>query len=99
MAGAPFLRYWVIYMERRFDVEAGVPIGGPLDGEGDVTVGSVRPAATTPTPPRGPRRTHRGTTRPAGLGEEQGLTWDADDDPEGTARGWRLEVFLTNPME
>ena len=31
--------------------------------------------------------------------QEQGLTWDAHDDPEGTAWGGRLEVFLTNPME
>ena len=39
--GAPFLRYWVIDMDRRLDVEAGVPIGGPLDGAGDVTVGTL----------------------------------------------------------
>jgi effector-binding domain-containing protein len=99
-AGAPFLRYWVIDMERRLDVEAGVPIGGPLDSEGDVTVGTL-PAGRYATV------THHGhpsdligaTAALLAWAQEQGLTWDAHDDPEGTAWGCRMEVFLTNPME
>jgi effector-binding domain-containing protein len=98
--GAPFLRYWVIDMPGRLDVEAGVPTAGPLDGEGDVAAGTI-PAGRYATV------THHG--HPTGLidatasllawADEQGLNWDAHDDGEGTAWGCRLEVFMTNPME
>src|SRR5215204_4646958 len=40
-AGAPFLRYWVIDMERRLEVEAGVPTASPIAGEGDVVTGAL----------------------------------------------------------
>ena len=98
-AGAPFLRYWVIDMPRRLDVEAGVPIAAPLDGDGDVAVGTL-PAGRYVT------ATHHG--HPNGLVDatsallawaaDRDLAWDADD-PEGAAWGCRLEVFMTNPME
>ena len=99
-AGAPFLRYWVIDMERRLDVEAGVPIGEPLDADGDITIGTV-PAGryATVTHHGHPDELVGATAALLAWADEQGLTWDAHDDPEGTAWGGRLEVFLTNPME
>ena len=39
------------------------------------------------------------TTALLAWADEQGLTWDAHDEPDGTAWGCRMEVFLTNPME
>jgi effector-binding domain-containing protein len=99
-AGAPFLRYWVIDMERRLDVEAGVPIVGPLDGDGDVTVGTL-PAGryATVTHHGHPDELIGATTDLLAWAEEQALTWDAHDQLEGTAWGCRLEVFMTNPMD
>jgi effector-binding domain-containing protein len=98
-AGAPFLRYWVIDMERRLDVEAGVPISEPLDGAGDVTVGTL-PAGryATVTHHGHPDELIGATAALLAWAQELGLTWDAADDPEGIAWACRLEVFLTNPM-
>jgi hypothetical protein len=38
-AGAPFLKYNVIDMARQLEVEAGVPIAAPADGDGEVISG------------------------------------------------------------
>src|SRR5687767_11212199 len=49
-AGPPFFRYLVIDMERELDVEAGVPVAAPVDGDGEVLAGVLpagRYAATT----------------------------------------------------
>jgi effector-binding domain-containing protein len=99
-AGAPFLRYRVIDMARRLDVEAGVPVAAAIDGGGDVF------AATLPAG-RYVTVTHIGP--PDGLidatasllawADARGLVWDVHDDPAGDGWGCRLEVFKTNPLE
>lgn len=99
-AGPPFFRYLVIDMERELDVEAGVPVAAPVDGEGDVLAG-VLPAG------RYAVTTHVGhpdeliAVTGAFLDEaaEQGLTFDATETERGTRWGCRLELLLTNPAE
>jgi effector-binding domain-containing protein len=99
-AGPPFFRYLVIDMERELDVEAGVPVAAPVDGEGEVLAGSLpagRYAATT----------HVGhpdelvAVTGAFLDEAaaQGLRFDAAETDRGTRWGCRLELLLTNPAE
>jgi len=99
-AGPPFLRYWVIDMPERLDVEAGVPTRGEIDGAGDVVAGTL-PGGTyaTVTHHGHPQELVEVITKLLAWAEEEGLRWDARDEPEGTAWGCRLEVFLTNPME
>jgi effector-binding domain-containing protein len=99
-AGPPFFRYLVIDMERELDVEAGIPVAAPVDGDGEVLAG-VLPAG------RYAAATHVGhpnelvAVTGAFLGEAaaQGLTWDATETERGTRWGCRLELLLTDPAE
>jgi effector-binding domain-containing protein len=99
-AGPPFFRYLLIDMERELDVEAGVPVATPVEGDGEVLAG-VLPAG------RYAATTHVGhpdeliAVTGAFLDEAaaQGLTFDATDTERGTRWGCRLEVLLTNPAE
>jgi effector-binding domain-containing protein len=99
-AGAPFLRYRLIDMERQLEVEAGVPVAATAAADGEVLAG-VLPAGRYATV------THVG--HPDGLvaataallewAAEQGLAWDVTDTPEGQRWGCRLEVYETDPAE
>ncbi len=99
-AGPPFFRYNVIDMERQLDVEAGVPIGAPVDGD-DVVIPGVLPAGRYATV------VHTGTPdslmgATAALlhwADEGGLRWDMTvrDDAEHWAA--RLEFYLTDPAQ
>jgi effector-binding domain-containing protein len=99
-AGAPFLRYDLIDMERQFEVEAGVPVAAPVAADGEVFAG-VLPAG------RYAALTHIGpfdglvaaTAALLDWAAEQGLAWDVTDTPEGQRWGCRLEVYETDPAE
>jgi effector-binding domain-containing protein len=99
-ADAPFFRYLVIDMERELEVEAGVPVAGPVDGEGEMRAG-VLPAG------RYAVTTHVGHPDEliAVTGEfmeqaaAQGLRWDAAEIDRGTRWGCRLELLHTDPSE
>ncbi|MEV4562514.1 GyrI-like domain-containing protein [Nonomuraea sp. NPDC049419] len=99
IAGAPFLRY------ESFDTEgdglvmqAGVPVAGPVEAEGDYFAG-VLPAGRYAT------LTHRGhfdglieaTRVLLAWGEEQGLKWDMTEGDGAEHWGCRLEVYNTDP--
>ncbi|MBB6350627.1 GyrI-like domain-containing protein [Nonomuraea muscovyensis] len=99
LAGAPFLRYHSIDMEADgLDVEAGVPVAAPVEGEGDIRAG-VLPAGRYATV------THHGhPDQLAGVMDEllkwasgQGLKWDMTE--SGTTEHWgcRLELYQTDP--
>jgi effector-binding domain-containing protein len=99
-AGPPFFRYLVIDMERELDVEAGVPVAAPVDGDGEVLAG-VLPAG------RYAATTHVGhpdeliAVTGAFLDEAaaRGLAFDATETERGTRWGCRLELLHTNPAE
>ncbi|WP_049578449.1 GyrI-like domain-containing protein [Streptomyces sp. SBT349] len=100
--GAPFLRYHVIDMANRMDMEAGVPTAAVPEGEpgGDIFGGAL-PAGRYATV------AHHGhpddlvdvTEALLDWATDQGLTWDAWDTPEGHAWRCRLEEYLTDPAE
>jgi effector-binding domain-containing protein len=102
-AGAAFFRYLTIDMERELEVEAGIPITGPLE-PGDTDSG-VRSA----TLPGGRFVSAFYVGHPDGLidataellewAESQGLEWDVR--PEGAAERWgcRLEIYHSDPVE
>jgi RNA polymerase sigma-70 factor, ECF subfamily len=97
-AGPPFLRYLTIDMARELEVEAGVPVAGPVHVGGDVFVRTL-PAGRYATV------THVG--HPDGLvdataellrwADREGLAWDVHDTPAGQAWACRLEVYRTDP--
>jgi effector-binding domain-containing protein len=99
-AGAPFLKYDVIDMERHLVVEAGVPVATEVTGDEQVFA-DVLPAGRYAT------YTHVG--HPDGLVEAtaallawartEGLTWDMTKSPDGDRWGSRLELYHTHPAE
>lgn len=99
-AGPPFFRYLLIDMEHELDVEAGVPVAAPVDGEGEVLAG-VLPAG------RYAVTTHVGhpdeliavTGAFLDRATAAGLSWDATETDRGTRWGCRLEVLHTDPAE
>jgi effector-binding domain-containing protein len=98
--GAPFFRYLLIDMERELEVEAGVPVGEPIDGDGEVLAGVLPPGRYAVT-------THVGhpdqlvTVTGAFLdgAAARGLRFDTTETDRGTRWGCRLELLHTNPAE
>ncbi len=99
-AGAPFFRYHVVDMERQLQVEAGVPVASPAEGDGDVRAGTL-PAG------RFVVMTHTGApdTLPAATAEllawadARGLAFDVSRTDAAEKWGCRLESYLTDPAE
>ncbi len=99
-SGPPFIRYRVIDMDRELLVEAGVPVGEPVAGDGDVVAGML---------PAGRYATVTHTGHPDELigvtgdllawAERAGLDFDRWDDPRGDAWACRVESYLTDPDE
>jgi hypothetical protein len=98
-AGAPFIRYHVIDMADKMDVELGVPVASPLPGNDQICPGKLpagRYAALIY------RDVSQGRPANAALIEwaaQQGLAFDRWDAPTGDAFAGRYETFLTSPAD
>ncbi len=99
-AGALFLRYLVIDMERELVVEAGVPVSAAVDGDGEVLAG-VLPAGryVVATVVGAPDVLVGATGELLRWAGERGLAWDVLPGTAGDRWGCRLETYLTNPLE
>jgi hypothetical protein len=53
-AGPPFLKYNVIDMMRQLEIDNGVPVAAPVDGDGDVIAGAIPPGRYRHRHPHGP---------------------------------------------
>ena len=99
-AQAPFFRYLTIDPAGTLEIEVGVPIAEPIEGEGDIRPG-VLPAGRYVT------RTHVGhpeallgvTADMLDWAAERGLKWDMSESGGRETWGCRLEVYNTNPLE
>jgi len=99
-AGPPFLKYNVIDMARQLEIEAGVPVAAPVDGDGAV-FSAVLPAGRYAT------LMHVG--HPSGLvgatatllewASEQGLAFDMVERDGAEHWAGRLEIYLTDPSQ
>ena len=99
-AGAPLIRYLVIDMAAKLDIELGVPVAAPLLGDDRISA-CVLPA--------GRYATLIYTGDYSGLvganaalldwGAKNGLAWDAWTAESGDAFGARFESYLTDPRE
>ena len=96
-AGAPFIRYLVIDMAAKLDIELGVPVATAVPGDGRVSAG-VLPAGRYATLVY--TGLHDDIAANAALlnwGAEQGLVWDRWVAENGDGFGARLESYLTDP--
>ncbi len=99
-ACAPFLKYNVIDMNGRLQIEWGVPVAAPVAGDGRVEADVL---------PTGRYATLRYRGHYGGLMEanaallewvaKQGLKLDAQQTPEGDRFRARVEIYVTNPAE
>jgi RNA polymerase sigma-70 factor (ECF subfamily) len=99
-AGAPFLKYNVIDMERELQIEAGLPVTVPVPGDGRVQAGVLpggRYASVTHVGPYD--QLIPAVRRLLEWADDQGLTWDKQDTPAGDRWGCRLEIYPVNPAE
>jgi effector-binding domain-containing protein len=107
-AGAPFFRYRVIDMTRDLEVDAGVPVVAPVDGD-EHMVSDVIPAGryATLTHVGHPAELVAATKTLLDWAAGQGLAFDmssgdsAGDSPGGDGERWggRLEIYLTDPSQ
>jgi len=98
--GPLYIRYHVIDMPRRMEVEIGFFIDGGPASEGRVTVSEVPAGKYVRTHYTGH---YDGLMTATGLligwAKEAGVEWDAWDVPEGQAFTSRLELYHTDPEE
>jgi effector-binding domain-containing protein len=97
-SGAPFVRYHVINMTDKLDIEMGIPIAKAVPGDGRVTASVV---------PAGRYATLTYTGHYDGLYEanrvlidwakENGIAWDRWDDENGDAFRSRIEIYYNGP--
>jgi effector-binding domain-containing protein len=97
-AGAPFIRYHVIDMSTKLDVEMGWPVATAVSGNGRVAAGVI-PAGRYATllytgPYDGLMEANRVLIEWA---KEKGIVWDRWDDPQGDAFRSRIEHYFTDP--
>ncbi len=100
IAGAPFFRYRLIDMSAELVVEAGIPVGGPVEVAEPTFAGEL-PAGRYATVshvghPDGLMAT---TARLLDWARDEGLEWDMAPTLEGEMWGCRLEILMTNPAE
>jgi effector-binding domain-containing protein len=98
--GAPFLKYNVIDMMAQLELDNGVPVAAPVEGDGDVIAG-VLPAGryATVTHVGHPSELAGATEALLDWAAGQGLAWDMSPDDRGERWGSRLEIYLTDPRE
>jgi effector-binding domain-containing protein len=99
-AGAPFLKYNVIDMMRQLEIDNGVPVAAPVDGDGHVVAG-VLPGGryATVTHVGHPSELADATKALLDWAAAQNLTWDMSPSADGDRWGSRLEIYLTDPRE
>ncbi|MCA2214676.1 GyrI-like domain-containing protein [Jidongwangia harbinensis] len=100
IVGPPFFRYRVIDMSAELVVEAGIPVGGPVD-VAEPTFTDTLPAGryATVTHVGHPDELMAVTARLLDWGRDHGLAFDVTQTLEGEVWGCRLEMLMTNPAE
>ncbi len=97
-SGAPFVRYRVINMADKLDIEMGWPVATPMTGDGRIQADTL---------PAGRYASVLYTGDYSGLMEanrvlvdwakENGIAWDRWDDEHGDAFRSRYESYITDP--
>jgi effector-binding domain-containing protein len=96
-AGAPFIRYHVINMESKLDIEMGVPVASALSGDDRISPGVLPAGRYAVLIYTGVRNGIKANAALLEWGAEKGLVWDRWEAENGDGFGARLETFLTDP--
>jgi effector-binding domain-containing protein len=94
-AAPPFLRYHVIDMEGEMDIEYGIPVDEPVQGDERVTAGVIPAGRYLSLVYVG--NGYTGNKTLIEWARDNGLKWDRWDDQKGDGFRSRYETFLTDP--
>ena len=97
-AGPEFLRFHVIDMPDRLDVEIGVIVPQGTAGEGKIAPGVI-PAGEYATVTYTGLDGYEASKTLMEWAQENGVTWDAWRDPHGDAFRSRIELALVDPAD
>jgi effector-binding domain-containing protein len=98
-SGAPFMRYHVIDMAAKLDVELCVPVASTMPGDSRVSAGMLPAGRYASLVYTGVKRGIEGNKALLDWGAGQGLAWDRWVAEKGDAFGGRIERYLTDPDE
>ena len=98
-AGAPFMRFHVINMPGKMDIELGWPVASALPGDGRVVAGTLPAGRYASLIYTGIMNGVAGNKALLDWGAEQGLVWDTYNSDRGDGFGSRYEAFLTDPAD
>ncbi|HEY3230779.1 MAG TPA: GyrI-like domain-containing protein [Roseiflexaceae bacterium] len=98
-AGAPFIRFHVINMESKMDIEMGVPVASALSGDGRVTPGVLPAGRYATLVYTGVRNGIKANKALIDWATEKGIAWDRWDTDKGDAFRSRIESYLTDPAD
>ncbi|QGN32235.1 GyrI-like domain-containing protein [Microlunatus sp. Gsoil 973] len=96
--GAPFWKYNIIDMERDLEIETGLPIAEPVDGDARVHFGVLPEGRYVTLMHVGhPKTLMDATARLLKWADGQGLEWDVSPSPQGERWRSRLEIYYDEP--
>jgi effector-binding domain-containing protein len=98
-AGAPIMRYHVINMAGEMDIELGVPVAQPHPGTDRIRPNTLPAGRYAALIYRGVQNGYPANAALLEWGQQQGLTWDRWDAPNGDAFGSRYETFISGPED
>ncbi|SRR5258706_9703852 len=96
-AGPPFIRFHVIDMQGKMDIELGVPIAGALVGDGRISAGILPAGRYATLVYTGVKNGIEANKALIEWAAKNGIMWDRWDDENGDAFGGRYESYLTDP--
>ena len=98
-AGPPFLRFHVINMDGKMDVELGIPTASTVAGDGRVRAGSLPAGRYASLIYTGIANGIPANKELIDWATEQGLVWDTYEDPGGDGFVSRYEIYMDGPEE
>jgi effector-binding domain-containing protein len=98
-ASAPFIRYHVINMESKMDIEMGVPVASALSGDGRISAGVLPAGRYASLVYTGVRNGIKANKALLDWAAEKDIVWDRWEAKNGDGFGARLESYLTDPAE
>jgi effector-binding domain-containing protein len=96
-SGAPFIRYYVINMKEKLDIEIGWPVPYAFTGDDRVANGVLPAGRYATLIYTGIDNGIKGNAALLDWGAQQNLKWDSQATEAGDAFGARVEFFLTGP--
>lgn len=95
--GAPILRYYVIDMAGKLDIELGLPVAEAQAGDERVQPAALPAGRYAALIYTGVQNGIAGNAALLDWGAQQGLVWDQHGTPQGNAFGGRYEVLIDGP--